>query len=95
MRPTALTIPTVTFVAIGAKRAADGDGPLAGTYFSQRRHCGHGQIGDAVRLEQHQHSAMIRGDKLGRRLLAGSERNQDRRRLLREVERAGNDVAVG
>ena len=80
---------------VGAKRAADGDGPLAGAHFGERRHGRHGQVGNAVGLEQHEHAAVIGGDEFCRRLFAGGERDEDRRRLLGEIERAGNDVAVG
>ena len=38
---------------------------------------------------------MVGGHQLGRGLLAIGKRDQNRRRLLHEIERAGNDVAVG
>ena len=48
-----------------------------------------------VAFSKHQHAAVIGGHQFGRRLLAGGEGDQDRRRLLREVERARQDIAVG
>ena len=95
MRPTALTMPTETFV-----RSARNVRPTATAHWPARissagASAGTGKSADAGHLQQHQHPAVVGGHELGRRLLAGREGDQNRRRLLHEVERAGNDVAVG
>ena len=95
MRPTRADDAHRDVRAIGAERAAHGDGPLAGADFIGGRIARHRQIGHAADLQQHEHPAVVGGDQLGRRLFAGGERDEDRRRLLGEVERAGKDVAVG
>ena len=56
---------------------------------------GTGKSWASLQLQQHEHAAVIGGDQLGRRLFAGGKRDQDRRRLLREIECAREDLAVG
>ena len=95
MRSTALTMPTETLV-----RSARNVRPTATAHWPTRISLGgrglrHRQVGYAGCLQQHEHSAVVGGHELGRRLFAGGERHENRRRLLHEVECAGNDVAVG
>ena len=95
MRPSALTTPTETLTRSASIGAADGDRPVAGADLVDRRRLGHGQRLVGVDLQQHEHAVGVAADDLRGPLLAVGQPHEDRRRLLGEVERAGDDVAVG
>jgi hypothetical protein len=82
-------------VRIGAfERASHGDRPLADHHLAARHHRRDGQFLVGVDFQQHQHPRAVASDDLGRGSLAAGRGDQNRGRLLDEVERAGDDVTV-
>ena len=59
------------------------------------RDLGHGQRLVGVDLQQHDHPVVVGGHEPGRLARAVGQLHEDRGRAVDEVERAGDDVAVG
>jgi hypothetical protein len=71
-----------------------GDRPLTDGHFAARRRQRNGELFIGRYLEQNQHPAVVAGDDFRRGSPAAGERYQDRRRLLHEIKRRGNHIAI-
>ena len=80
---------------LGVERSSHRDGPLPNRHLTYRDCLRDGQRLRKVRLEQHQHAAVVASHNPGRRTLAVGQRHQDRSGLPKEIEGAGDDPTLG
>ena len=76
------------------ERSPNRDTPLAGTHLGDRNDLRHRQLRRRVDLQQHQHAAFVASDDPRRRAFARRQTDQNRCRLLREIEGARHNKAV-
>ena len=79
---------------LGIQSASHGDRPLSHGQLLPRHRHRYGQRLSGVDLQQHEHPVVIAGHDLGSQTLAVGQRHQNRRRLLRQIERAGDDPTI-
>jgi hypothetical protein len=76
------------------ERSAHGDAPLADAHFRLGHHLGHRKRTVDVDFQEHDLAIVVAGHEPGRLPRAVGQPHEDRLRLVHEIERAGNDVAL-